>query len=87
MALLTPNTTYTLNGVKVNEKIIPDGTKWKSATKAITAGFKANSNRKNQNKLCGTGKPAYVTIHNTDDIKNTNDDAEQYTRAHSHIPS
>lgn len=37
--LLTPNTTYTINGVKVCEKIIPDGTVWKNDSKAIKAGF------------------------------------------------
>lgn len=78
---LTPNQVYTLNGVKVCEKIIPDGTRWKDATKARNAGFAANALYKNQGKLCSTGKPQWVTIHNTDDLKNVDDDAEQYTRA------
>lgn len=82
MALLTPNATYKMNGVTVNEKIIPDGTRWKNATKAKNAGFSANSLYKKQYKLSGgTGKVQSVTIHNTADLKNVNDDAEQYTRA------
>ena len=32
MAKLTPNTTYTVNGVKISEKIIPDGTRWQDTT-------------------------------------------------------
>ena len=34
MDFLTPNYQYRINGVLVNEKIIPDGTVWKDATKA-----------------------------------------------------
>ena len=37
MAFLTPNSQYRVNGVLVNEKIIPDGTVWKDATKAKRA--------------------------------------------------
>lgn len=82
MALLTPNTTYNINGVTVNEKIIPDGTRWKDAQKAVNAGFSANSLYKKERKLTNnTGKAAFVTIHNTDDLDNVNDDGEQYTRA------
>lgn len=82
MALLTPNATYKMNGVTVNEKIIPDGTVWKDANKAKNAGFSAGSLYKKQKKLANnTGKVLYVTIHNTDDIAGVNDDAEQYTRA------
>ena len=82
MALLTPNATYKMNGVTVNEKIIPDGTVWKDANKAKNAGFSAGSLYKKQKKLTNnTGKVLYVTIHNTDDIAGVNDDAEQYTRA------
>ena len=78
---LTPNATYTLNGVTINEKIIPDGTRWKDAAKAKAAGFSSGDPYKKQAKLCETGKAAYVTIHNTSDITNVNDDAEQLTRA------
>ena len=37
MAFLTPNSQYRINGVLVNEKIIPDGTVWKDSTKAKRA--------------------------------------------------
>lgn len=82
MAKLTPNHTYTANGVTVNEKIIPDGTRWKNATNAQKAGFSVGSLYKKQAKLSeGTGKPQSVTIHNTNDLDGTYDDGEQYTRA------
>lgn len=82
MAKLTPNTVYTINGVTVNEKIIPDGTRWKDAGKAKEAGFSAGSLYKKQQKLSGnTGKVQWVTIHNTNDLPNVYDDGEQYTRA------
>lgn len=82
MALLKPNTTYTMIGVPVNEKIIPDGTVWKDAAKAKNAGFSAGSLYKKQKKLSGdTGKVQFVTIHNTNDLGGVYDDGEQYTRA------
>lgn len=82
MALLTPNAVFQMNGVTVKEKIIPDGTRWKDAAKAKAAGFAANDLYKKQQKLSGnTGKVQWVTIHNTDDLKGVDDDAEQYTRA------
>ena len=82
MAKLTPNATYTMNGVTVSEKIIPDGTRWKDATKAVKAGFSAGSLYKKQEKLSGgTGKVQFVTVHNTNDLANVYDDGEQYTRA------
>ena len=54
MAKLTPNTTYTVNGVKISEKIIPDGTRWQDTTKAKKAGFSAGALYKSQKKLSGT---------------------------------
>lgn len=82
MAKLTPNAVYTMNGVTINEKIIPDGTRWKDAAKATKAGFSAGSLYKKQAKLSGgTGKVQFVTIHNTNDLANVYDDGEQYTRA------
>lgn len=82
MALLTANHTYQINGVTVNEKIIPDGTRWQDATKAQKAGFSANSLYKKQVRLTnGTGKASSVTIHNTDDLPSVEDDGEQYVRA------
>ena len=82
MAILKPNSSYTVNGVKVSEKIIPDGARGKSDDKAVKAGFKAGTLYKKQQKLSSkTGKPKFVTIHNTADLKNVEDDGEQYTRA------
>lgn len=79
---LSPNSSYTANGVKVSERIIPDGTKWQDATKAKKAGFSAGALYKKQQKLSGgTGKVKFVTIHNTADLAGVYDDAEQYTRA------
>ena len=43
MALLTPNAAYQMLGVTVNEKIIPDGTRWTDAAKAKAAGFSVNA--------------------------------------------
>lgn len=80
--LLTPNETYTMNGVTIHEKIIPDGTRWTKDAKAVAAGFAAGSLYKKQQKVNGgTGAPLKVTVHNTDDLENVEDDAEQYTRA------
>lgn len=82
MALLTPNAVFQMNGVTVKEKIIPDGTRWKDAAKAKAAGFDVGDLYKKQQKLSGnTGKAQWVTIHNTEDLKGVDDDAEQYTRA------
>ena len=80
MTKLKPNSTYVLNGVTINEKIIPDGTRWKDAAKAKAAGFSANALYKKEKKLSGgTGKVQWITIHNTDDIAGVHDDGEQYT--------
>ena len=82
MAYLTPNSSYVANGVKVYEKIIPDGSKWNDAKKAQAAGFEKGDLYKKQQKLSGgTGKVKWITIHNTADLDNVHDDAEQYTRA------
>lgn len=81
MAKLTPNVVYNMNGVTINEKIIPDGSRWTDATKAKNAGFSANALYKAQQLLCGTGKAKFVTVHNTNDLANVYDDGEQYTRA------
>lgn len=82
MAKLIPNTTYKLNGVKINEKIIPDDKVWTSNAKAVAAGFSGGMLYKKNRRLCGdTGKVKWVTIHNTNDLQNVEDDGEQYTRA------
>ncbi len=82
MAILKPDYTFNANGVTVNVKIIPDGTRWKSASKASAAGFSANALYKKERKLTdNTGKALTVTIHNTNDLDNVHDDGEQYVRA------
>lgn len=81
MAKLTPNSTYELNGVLINEKIIPDGTKWQNNSKATKAGFKQGDLYKSQRLISGDGTPLYVTIHNTNDLAGVYDDGEQYVRA------
>lgn len=79
---IKPNTTYEINGVKVNEKIIPDGTVWKDDAKAKKAGFAAGELYKRQYPINhGTGKPNYVTIHNTKGHSGIDDEGELYTRA------
>lgn len=82
MTILDPDETYTVNGVTIKEKIIPDGTRWEDGSKAAAAGFSKNALYKKQQKLSdNTGKVKFITIHNTDDLDGVNDDAEQYTRA------
>ena len=81
MALLTPDYTYTLNGVPVRVKLIPDGAKWTNAAAAVKAKTYAGAPYKHGGLICGTGRPASITIHNTDDLSGVYDDGEQYTRA------
>ena len=81
MALLTPDHTYTLNGVLVKVKLIPDGAKWTNAANAVKAKTYAGAPYKHGGLICGTGRPAGVTIHNTEDLPKVYDDGEQYTRA------
>ena len=75
---MTANTKYAINGVTVNEKIIPDGTRWKDAAKANRAGFSVGDLYKKNQKI---GKVQSVTIHNTSDLPNILDDGKQYTLA------
>lgn len=81
--MLTPNCTYTMNGVLVREKIIPDGTRWTDDAKAKKAGFSGAGElyKKNQKLSGNTGKAKFVTIHNTGDFANVYDGGELYTRA------
>lgn len=78
---LKSNSTYVLNGVMISEKIIPDDMRWTNANAAKSAGFAVGAPYKNGNKLCGTGKAQWITIHNTEDLEQTLDDAERYTQA------
>lgn len=68
MAFLVADKTTTVNGVKLNEKIIP-----------LNAKRKNDNYFRDQRKL----KPRYVTIHNTGAINQAKGTtmAEQYTRA------
>ncbi len=81
MDLLTPNSLYTINGVTVKEKIIPNGTTWKDAVKAQNAGFSYGDKYKKELRLSNnTGKVQYVTIHTTNSV-GSDEDAKQYTVA------
>lgn len=75
------NLDYILNGLVISEKIIPENMRWTNASAAKSAGFAVGSLYKNGGKLCGTGKAQYVTIHNTEDLDSTYDDAERYAQA------
>ena len=79
---LKPNETYVINGVKINEKIIPDGTVWKDDAKARKSGFRKGQLYKKQLPLNNkTGKPTKITIHNTRGHSHIADEGELYTRA------
>jgi len=75
--MISPNSTYYMNGILVREKIIPDGTKWTNAKYATAAGFKVGQLYKAQKNI---SKVQYVTIHNTDDIGWAADDGEGYVQ-------
>jgi hypothetical protein len=80
VTMLKPDKVREANGVRINEKIIPQGTKWTDDEKAKNAGFYgAGDWYVSQYMLDG---PTHITIHNTEDIVSVTDDmAEQYTRA------
>ena len=78
MAKLTPDATRTEHGLVINQKIIPWGAKWPKDSGKYTKGSQYKADRRLSG---GTGKVAGVTIHNTTDLPNVEEDAEQYTRA------
>ena len=81
MAILSPDKTVTTtNGLKIKQKIIPDSLR---ATKNVASWCKKGGKMKPCAKLCGTGKPKGITVHNTNDINTAagTTAAEQYTRA------
>ncbi len=81
MSILSPDKTVTTtNGLKIKQKIIPDSLR---ATKNVASWCKKGGKMKPCAKLCGTGKPKGITVHNTNDITTAVDTtaAEQYTRA------
>lgn len=69
------DSTVVYNGVTVKKKIIPDETRWLDNNKAIAAGFKAGAYYKARVKM---PKVNTVTVHNTEDLDNIEDDAERY---------
>jgi len=78
MTKLTPDKVWVEHGLTINEKIIPWGATWPKTS----GGYKKGSKYKADQLLSGgTGKVKGVTIHNTTDLANVNEDAEQYTRA------
>ena len=78
MAKLTPDATRTEYGLVINQKIIPWGAVWPKDSGKYKKGQKFKADRRLSG---GTGKVAGVTIHNTGDLPNVEEDAEQYTRA------
>ena len=81
MSILSPDKTVTTtNGLKIKQKIIPDSLR---ATKNVASWCKKGGKMKPCAKLCGTGKPKGITVHNTNDINTAagTTAAEQYTRA------
>ena len=78
MAKLTPDATRTEYGLVINQKIIPWGARWPKDSGKYKKGDKYKADRRLSG---GTGKVAGVTIHNTGDLPNVEEDAEQYTRA------
>lgn len=75
MAKLTPDATRTEHGLVINEKIIPWGAVWPKDSGAYKKGAQYKADRLLSG---GTGKVKGVTIHNTNDLKNVEEDAEQY---------
>lgn len=81
MAILSPDKTVTTtNGLNIKQKIIPDSLR---TTKNVASWCKKGGKMKPCAKLCGTGKPKGITVHNTNDINTAagTTAAEQYTRA------
>lgn len=80
MAKLTPDATRTEHGLVINEKIIPWGAVWPKDSGAYKKGAQYKADRLLSG---GTGKVKGVTIHNTNDLKNVEEDAEQYPKSTS----
>ena len=75
---ITPDKIITIAGIQIKQKIIPDGLRWKDPTKARNAKFSPNALYKANVKM---SKVNTITIHNTADLDNIQDDAERYTLA------
>lgn len=83
MAKLTPDATRTEHGLVINEKIIPWGAVWPKDSGAYKKGAQYKADRLLSG---GTGKVKGVTIHNTNDLKNVEEDAEQYLAKRYAVP-
>lgn len=78
------NSIYSIPELKltINEKIIPDSTKWTNATSAKSLGVAVGDWYKSNRLLSNnTGKVQFVTLHNTEDLSLTSDDSAQYSLA------
>ena len=80
MAFLTPDNIRIEHGLEIKEKIIPWGARWPKDSGKYKKGSRYKADRLLSN---GTGEVEYITIHNTNDIKEAKgtNDAEQYARA------
>lgn len=85
MAFLVPDKIYTANGVTVKQRIIPFGVK---CSKDIYEGGKISLHKGDKFKadrylLTENHIPEYITVHNTDDIREATGTtkSEQYSRA------
>lgn len=75
---MVADNTVVYNGVTVKKKVIPDSTRWVNDNKAIKAGFTPGAKYKACVKM---PKVNTVTVHNTEDLDNIEDDAERYVLA------
>ena len=75
---MTPDSVVVYNGVTVKKKIIPDDMRWVDNKKAIAAGFSPAAYYKARVIM---QKVNTVTVHNTGDLNNIEDDAERYILA------
>lgn len=75
--MLIPDKTRTEHGLRIHEKIIPDSAVSK---KYLASWCQTGWKMKPCRKLAG-GRVQGITVHNTPDLMNVYDDAEQYTRA------
>ena len=73
--MLIPDRTRKEHGLVISEKIIPFGSRWTKDS----AGFRSGDLYK-ADKWMPDGVKG-ITIHNTEDLENVYDDAEQYARA------
>ena len=73
--MLIPDRTREENGLVISEKIIPFGSRWTRDSAGFHAGDLYKADKWMPDGVKG------ITIHNTEDLENVYDDAEQYARA------